>query len=49
MFAQMTFFFGTLYSIYLVHVTGQIEWESRRSQNLQWCLYYLVQPLKIIL
>lgn len=40
-------FFGTVYSIYLAHVTGQIEWESRRSQNLQWCLYYSVQPFKI--
>lgn len=43
------FFFGTLYSIYLVHVTGPTEWESGMSQNLRWCLYYLVQPFKITL
>lgn len=41
------FFFFSIYSIYLAHVTGQIEWESRMSQNLQWCLYCLVQPFKI--
>jgi len=45
----MIFFFGTLYRIYLVHVTAQIEWESRMSQNLQWWLYYLGQLFKIIL